>query len=189
MKPLSILAITLLAFTYNYCLSQTINIDYPKAHVNFQDYEKLVKQVKDVRSKNLISFNQLLEYQNQANTVVLDTRSKEMYDAKHIKGAINLPFTEFTTDNLRAIIPDTNTKIIIYCNNNIENELTLFPTKMFVPQQELNSQKKDESIMLALNIPTYINLYGYGYKNIYELNELVNIFDPRLEFEGCDVIK
>ena len=37
---------------------------------------------------------------------------------------------------------------------------------------------------MALNIPTYINLYGYGYKNVYELDELVNVGDPRIKFEG-----
>jgi hypothetical protein len=37
---------------------------------------------------------------------------------------------------------------------------------------------------LALNIPTFINLYGYGYRNVYELSELVSVHDPRLEFEG-----
>jgi hypothetical protein len=41
--------------------------------------------------------------------------------------------------------------------------------------------------MLALNIPTYINLYGYGYKNVYELDELVNVNDKRIEFEGTAV--
>ena len=41
--------------------------------------------------------------------------------------------------------------------------------------------------MLALNVPTYTNLYGYGYRNIYELNELVNINDQRLKLEGIDV--
>jgi hypothetical protein len=38
--------------------------------------------------------------------------------------------------------------------------------------------------MLALNIPTYINLYGYGYRNVYELNELINVSDPSIKFEG-----
>lgn len=42
-------------------------------------------------------------------------------------------------------------------------------------------------MMLALNIPTFINLYGYGYRNIYELDELVNINDPRVKFEGTEV--
>jgi hypothetical protein len=41
--------------------------------------------------------------------------------------------------------------------------------------------------MMALNIPTYVNLYGYGYHNVYELNELVNVNDPRITFEGSIV--
>jgi rhodanese-related sulfurtransferase len=43
-------------------------------------------------------------------------------------------------------------------------------------------------ITLALNIPTYINLYGYGYRNIYELSELVNTYGKKIEFEGTAVI-
>jgi len=42
-------------------------------------------------------------------------------------------------------------------------------------------------ITLALNIPTYINLYGYGYRNIYELSELVNNNSQKLEFEGTAI--
>lgn len=42
-------------------------------------------------------------------------------------------------------------------------------------------------ITLALNIPTYINLYGYGYRNIYELSELVNTNSQKLEFEGTAI--
>jgi len=37
-------------------------------------------------------------------------------------------------------------------------------------------------ISLALNVPTYINLYGYGYQNIYELDELVDLKDTRVKF-------
>ena len=42
-------------------------------------------------------------------------------------------------------------------------------------------------ITLALNIPTYINLYGYGYRNIYELSELINTNSQKLEFEGTAI--
>ncbi|MES2762334.1 MAG: rhodanese-like domain-containing protein [Bacteroidota bacterium] len=42
-------------------------------------------------------------------------------------------------------------------------------------------------ITLALNIPTYINLYGYGYRHIYELSELVNTNSGILEFEGTAI--
>ena len=44
-------------------------------------------------------------------------------------------------------------------------------------------------LTLALNIPTFINLYGYGYRNIFELGELVNTNDPRIQFEGTAVEK
>ena len=30
---------------------------------------------------------------------------------------------------------------------------------------------------LALNIPTFVNLHGYGYENVYELADLVSIED------------
>ena len=39
-----------------------------------------------------------------------------------------------------------------------------------------------------LNIPPYINLYGYGYRNIYELHELVDVRDPRLRHAGVTAI-
>jgi hypothetical protein len=38
--------------------------------------------------------------------------------------------------------------------------------------------------MMALNLPTYVNLYGYGYRNVYELDELLDVKDPRVVFEG-----
>lgn len=37
-------------------------------------------------------------------------------------------------------------------------------------------------VELALNIPTFINLYGYGYKNIYELGDMISVDDPRIRF-------
>ena len=36
---------------------------------------------------------------------------------------------------------------------------------------------------LALNIPTFINLYGYGYDNIYELKDYMDEEDDRVQFE------
>jgi hypothetical protein len=41
--------------------------------------------------------------------------------------------------------------------------------------------------MMSLNVPTYVNLYGYGYRNVYELHELVDVNDPRISFEGTIV--
>ena len=161
-------------------------LTYPKAKVSFDDYEGLIHQVKSEREKRLISFEQLLEFQKAPNTIILDTRSREKYKAKHIKGAINLPFTEFTQSNLRRIIPKTETRIIIYCNNNFKGDEKFFASKIAIPRNYGKTAlvRKLDEITLALNIPTYINLYGYGYRNIYELHELVHINDPRLQLEG-----
>jgi hypothetical protein len=124
------------------------------------------------------------------NVVILDSRSDFRFNRKHLKGAIHLDFTDYTQENLRTLIPDTNTRILIYCNNNFDGDKVDFPSKMALHSTKIETQilSNRKPIMLALNIPTYINLYGYGYKNIYELDELVNINDKRITFEGS-VIK
>jgi hypothetical protein len=39
-----------------------------------------------------------------------------------------------------------------------------------------------KSVQLALNIQTFINLYGYGYHNVYELGDVVNFNDPKVRW-------
>jgi hypothetical protein len=166
-------------------------IYYTKALVDFDAYEKLSKEVKKHRKDRLVSADEFLQMSKEKNTVILDTRSQKMFDGKHIKGAIHLDFTDFTADNLYRLIPNINTRILIYCNNNFEAEPIYFVTKS-VPFKRMpnNLQATSSPLTLALNIPTYINLYGYGYKNVYELNELVNTsFDKRIVFEGNAVVK
>jgi len=183
-----IFSITLLLFFSQSDINAQF-IEYSKAQVNFDDFENLMKEVKCIREERLLSLDDFLNYSRNKNTVILDTRSKANYDAIHIEGAINLPFTEFTTANLRRIIPDTSTRILIYCNNNIKGDPIYFASKTVVPGRSSkvyvpNSKAiyKNQYISLALNVPTYINLYGYGYRNIYELDEFVDIGDSRVEF-------
>ena len=59
------------------------------------------------------------------------------------------------------------------------------PASYISPNKQIASQAKP--IMMALNIPTYINLYGYGYRDVFELGELVNVRDSRIVFEGTTV--
>ena len=83
------------------------------------------------------------------------------------------------------MIPDPNTRILIYCNNNFEGNPVDFTTKIVLPPTASDEVLDEERpVMMALNVPTYINLYGYGYQNVYELDELVNVSDQRIEFEG-----
>lgn len=60
--------------------------------------------------------------------------------------------------------------VLIYCNNNFTGDQKPFPSKRPA---------------VALNIPTFVSLWAYGYRNVYELSELLDPADPRLAFEGA----
>ena len=172
--------------------------------VDYDAFEALVKEVKQHRAERLITLDDFLEKSKEANTIILDTRSKEMYDLKHVKGAVHLNFSDFTQFTLDALMNEyagKNTQILIYCNNNFEdvgntvmaNNVAVldvdpaFMTKSFVPSEVLEIKSElppVNQLTLALNIPTYINLYGYGYTNVYELGELIDVKDTRIAFEG-----
>jgi hypothetical protein len=107
-----------------------------------------------------------------------------------LKGAKHLSFTDFTQENLAAVIPDFQTKTLIYCNNNFDGNQTDFASKIALPRRDNEKSQivsQEKPVMMALNIPTYINLYGYGYRDIYELDELVSVRDSRIVFEGTTV--
>lgn len=161
---------------------------YDKALVNYQDFKTLVTEVEEHRKNRLISFDDFLKMSKENNVVILDTRSDFRFKRKRLKGAIHLSFTDFTAENLRKLVPDTSTKILIYCNNNFIGDQVDFASKLVAPGPVKRNAKNEpldkKPIMLALNIPTYINLYGYGYKNIYELDELVSVNDKRVKFAG-----
>lgn len=163
---------------------------YPKAKVSFEDFKQLVTEVEPHRASRLVDLNTFLKMSREPGVIVLDTRSAFRFDRIHVAGAKHLAFTDFTQDNLSKLIPSLDTKILIYCNNNFDGNQIDFATKALVPRPRLASPEasqlasQEKPIMLALNIPTYINLYGYGYRNVYELNELVNVSDPRISFEG-----
>jgi hypothetical protein len=155
---------------------------YQPAKVDFDAYEKLVAEVKEHRKSRLVNLESFLKMAKDPNVIIIDTRSDEMYKSKHIKGAVHLNFSDFTQKNLARLIKSKDTKILIYCNNNLDKDEDNFPTKAYVP-----AVSNEKALTLALNIPTYINLYGYGYKNVYELSELVSVNDKRLQFEGTSV--
>ncbi|MBW1294634.1 rhodanese-like domain-containing protein [Aquimarina litoralis] len=146
--------------------------ELPKSKVDYNAFADITEEVLAYRQPRLISLETFLEFAKDSNTILLDTRSKSAYDKKHLKGATHLNFSDFTEKKLVKLIPDKKTRILIYCNNNIDGDALNFPTK---------------SLPLALNIPTFINLYGYGYKNVYELESLVPVKDKRLRFKGTAV--
>lgn len=153
--------------------------------VDYDAFEKLVAEVKPHRAKHLITLDEFVQMCAEKKVIILDARSPEMYRMKHVKGAINLTFADFTQERLDQLIPSRETKILIYCNNNFDDDAAYFPTKSAKPvKSKESSDSNAQELTLALNIPTYINLYGYGYRNVYELAELISVFDERILFEG-----
>lgn len=133
--------------------------------VDFAGYQNLSQEVHAYRAKRLVTFAQFQAMAREPNTIVLDARSAAAYAQGHIAGAINLSLPDFTAQSLAGKIRDPNTRILIYCNNNFENDAPPVVLKR---------------VELALNIQTFINLYGYGYKNVYELGDVVNFDDPKV---------
>ena len=172
--------------------SQTAD-EYPKARVSYEDFKELVAEVEPHRSARILSLDQFLQMSKQPNVIVLDTRSAFRYERIHIQGAKHLSFTDFTQANLAGVIPTPETTVLIYCNNNFDGNQIDFASKSAPARpssnRSLGSQvaSQEKPVQLALNVPTYINLYGYGYQNVYELGELVKVTDPRIQFEGTMV--
>ncbi len=167
--------------------------DYPRAKVSFDDFKGLVAEVETHRASRLVDLDTFLKMSKEPGVIVLDTRSTFRFERLHVKGARHLSFPDFTQDNLRKVIPTLGTTVLIYCNNNFEGNPVDFASKVALPAPgpavtpatQFAAQAKP--LMMALNIPTYVNLYGYGYRNVYELHELVRVDDPRIVFEGSVV--
>jgi phage shock protein E len=133
------------------------------AQIDYQGFRSLTGQVEEYRADRLVSLADFQRMAREPNTIILDARSADAYAQGHIDGAINLPFTDFTDQSLRETLRDPNVRILIYCNNNFSNNQAPVMLK---------------SVQLALNIQTFINLYGYGYRNVYELGDVVDFNDP-----------
>ena len=186
-----LLAVSVILLVANAGLSQVTN--YPKAKVSFDDFKGLVAEVEPHRASRLIDLNTFLKMSQEPGVIILDSRSAFRFERIHLKGAKHLAFTDFTQDNLAKVIPSFDTKILIYCNNNFEGNQTDFASKIASPRSLADSAAtkqlatQEKPLMMALNIPTYINLYGYGYRNVYELHELVKVSDRRISFKGTTV--
>ena len=140
--------------------SSSPEIDYP-------GFAGLTDEVMAYRESRLVSLEDFNEMKSDPGTIILDTRSQFAYEMGHIDGAVHLNFSDFTDEKLAKVIPSKTTRVLIYCNNNFSDNIEPIPLKR---------------TPLALNIPTFINLYGYGYENIYELGDLVSIEDAKVNW-------
>lgn len=52
---------------------------------------------------------------NDKNILVVDTRTPEEYEKKHIPGAILIPIADFKNGNAELMLPDKNQTLLLYC--------------------------------------------------------------------------
>ena len=128
-----------------------------------------IAESQQLRTMRRLTEAEFLRAASEQGTVVLDARSELRFKQLHIQGAVNLPYTEFTADSLKEIIPDKNTKILIYCNNNVADSPVAFKTK---------------APAASLNLSTFAALYSYGYRNVFELKPLVELGSTKIQFAG-----
>jgi phage shock protein E len=136
--------------------------------IDMQGYLAVANEAAKYRESRRLTEDEFIQMSRDMGTIILDARSAEKYKLLHVKGAINLSFPDITVESLQRTFPDKNARILIYCNNNFEGDQKAFPTKM---------------ITASLNLSTYIALYTYGYRNVYELGPLLDVKTSKIEFE------
>jgi hypothetical protein len=137
--------------------------------IDMQGFLSVSREAAAARESRRISEADFIRMSREPGTIVLDARSREKFEELHIKGASHLSFPDIAVNSLHAAIPDKATRILIYCNNNFRGAEEPFPTKLPAA---------------SLNLSTYVALYSYGYRNIYELAPLLDIKTSKLQFES-----
>jgi len=144
----------------------------PNPLIDYKEFQKIVAFSASERESHRLAEPQFIEAMADKSAVLLDARSSSKYALRHIRGAVNLPFTDFTAGTLAKVIPSKDAKILSYCNNNFEGSPVSFASK---------------APSASLNISTYTSLRSYGYTNIYELGPLLNVQTTSIPFEGTEL--
>src|SRR5262245_27926868 len=113
--------------------------------IDMAGYLRVSQEAAKHRQSHRISEAEFIRMSLEPGTIVLDARSREKYDELHLKGALHLSFPDIAVESLAQTIPDRNTRILIYCNNNFINAEGPFPRKLATA---------------SLNLSTFIALYN-----------------------------
>lgn len=128
--------------------------------IDYRGFVTLAEQLEPVRTAHRLPWQDFARQAQAKTALLLDARSERAYRQGHIRGAVNLPFTDFTDAALAEVIGrHPRRPIYIYCNNNFSDDAAPVMTKR---------------VDMALNIPTFVNLHGYGYTNVWELADIVS---------------
>ncbi len=167
-----IAAAGLIAILSGALMAEPARSQVPQDGVDYGGFLKLGSEIEAYRDGRLISLVTFNAMKADPGTIIIDARSADAFQDGHINGAVNVPFSDFTREKLAEMIGSTDRRILIYCNNNFSDNVVPVMLKR---------------APLALNIPTFINLYGYGYTNIYELSGSHSITEPAVNWISTPV--
>ena len=142
--------------------------------IDFQGFARDVSAAGQARADRRVTEAEFIRMAAEPGTVVLDARSERLYRLRHLEGAVNLSFPDFTAETLAAAIPSRETRVLIYCNNNFTNLPESMPVK---------------AIQASLNLSTFVALHTYGYRDVFELGPAVDPATSRLAFAGSEIAR
>ncbi len=144
----------------------------PNELIDYPAFKRIVVQAEGPREQSRLSEADFLAAMKEPTTILLDARSATAFDLRHISGAVNLPYTDWSEGALAKVVPSKDTKVLIYCNNNFLGSQRSFATK---------------AAPASLNLLSFTSLIAYGYTNIYELGPVLSTDTTLLPFSGTEV--
>ena len=101
-----------------------------------------------LHQQRLVDLDTFVEMIGDENTVLIDVRNAWEYQCAHVEGAVNMSVADMTEAAMAEIVPDRDTRIVIYCSDSL----------FFMPTRRI-----------ALTSMAFPVLYELGYANVYEL--------------------
>ena len=157
------LALTVIACTASGASGTETSLANPR--IDMKAYLDVARTAARYRESHRLAEAEFIRMAAEPGTIVLDARSPEKYRQLHIAGAVNLTFADISEESLARLLPDKDGRILIYCNNNFVGDESAFPRKL---------------ASASLNLSTYVALYDYGYRNVYELAPLLDVRTTRI---------
>ncbi len=114
--------------------------------VSFDQYKNGVQKI-DWKAHE-ISFEQFKKESQNSGVVILDLRSEAEYKDGHFKGA-RLMGADIKEEKLKQLVPNKQSKIIVYCTN------TFFPSRR-----------------ISLNNVCLPQIIALGYPNVFVIEEI-----------------
>lgn len=73
-------------------------------------------------NKGSVPYLYVEEMEAYGSEYILDTRTEEEYKVSHIPGAIWVGYDSFAIENINTLIPEKDSRIIVYCSVGIRSE-------------------------------------------------------------------